>query len=111
MVGYINAMKIEEFEESYVPVASISVTGNDISTSGTATQMTATISPENASVKSVIGSNYCDIYLYLDLRTNYLTVISCIDNLIKGASGQAIQNMNHFFDFDEKAGLDLVPIL
>jgi uncharacterized protein YjdB/lysophospholipase L1-like esterase len=54
--GYINAMKIEEFENAYIPVSEISVSGNDISTSGTATQMTATISPENASVKSVIWS-------------------------------------------------------
>lgn len=62
-----------------------------------------------ASVKSVIGSNYCDIYLYLDLRTNYLTVISCIDNLIKGASGQAIQNMNILSGLHEDTGLQNIP--
>lgn len=64
---------------------------------------------DKASVKSVIGSNYCDIYLYLDLRTNYLTVISCIDNLIKGASGQAIQNMNILSGLHEYTGLTNIP--
>ncbi len=62
-----------------------------------------------ASVKSVIGSNFCDIYLSLDLRTNYLTVISCIDNLIKGASGQAIQNMNIISGLHEYTGLQNIP--
>ena len=56
-------------------------------------------------IKSVIGSNFCDISLHLDLRTGYLVVISTIDNLLKGASGQAIQNMNLMFRLEEWTGL------
>jgi N-acetyl-gamma-glutamyl-phosphate reductase len=60
---------------------------------------------------SVVGTNFTDIGLGYNELTNTLTVVTVIDNLVKGAAGQAIQNMNHLFDFDEKAGLDLVPIL
>ncbi|MFZ1522324.1 MAG: N-acetyl-gamma-glutamyl-phosphate reductase, partial [Lactococcus raffinolactis] len=58
-----------------------------------------------------VGTNFTDIGLGYNELTHTLTVVTVIDNLVKGAAGQAIQNMNHFFDFDEKAGLDLVPIL
>ncbi|GFH40877.1 N-acetyl-gamma-glutamyl-phosphate reductase [Lactococcus insecticola] len=58
----------------------------------------------------VVGTNFTDIGLDYNPLTNTLTVVTVIDNLVKGAAGQAIQNMNHFFGFDEKAGLDLVPI-
>lgn len=51
--GYINAMKMEEFEAMFTPVTSITVSGNDISTSGTSAQMLATITPENATIKAV----------------------------------------------------------
>ncbi len=53
----------------------------------------------------VRGSNYCDLALKLDMRTNRLIVISAIDNLVKGASGQAVQNMNIMFDLPEETGL------
>ncbi|MFZ2558509.1 MAG: N-acetyl-gamma-glutamyl-phosphate reductase, partial [Lactococcus raffinolactis] len=56
-------------------------------------------------------TNFTDIGLGYNELTHTLTVVTVIDNLVKGAAGQAIQNMNHFFGFDEKAGLDLVPIL
>ena len=46
------------------------------------------------SVKEVCGSNYCDIGLHLDKRTGRLTIVSVIDNLMKGAAGQAVQNAN-----------------
>lgn len=55
--------------------------------------------------KQVTGSNYCDIGLQVDERTNRLIVISVIDNLIKGAAGQAVQNMNLMFGFPEMMGL------
>lgn len=55
--------------------------------------------------KEVLGSNYCDIGLHVDPRTNMLTVISVIDNLVKGASGQAIQNANLLNGWDEGSGL------
>ncbi len=60
--------------------------------------------------KQTWGSNLCLIHPSLDNRTGRLVVISAIDNLVKGASGQAIQNMNLMFGLDERAGLDLVPV-
>jgi N-acetyl-gamma-glutamyl-phosphate reductase len=53
----------------------------------------------------VTGSNYCDIGFSIDDRTNRVVVISVIDNLIKGAAGQAIQNMNLLFKLPENMGL------
>ncbi len=58
----------------------------------------------------VFGSNYCDIGLKIDQRFNRLILLSAIDNLVKGASGQAVQNMNLMLGFEEAAGLDLVPV-
>ncbi|MDQ0200669.1 N-acetyl-gamma-glutamyl-phosphate reductase [Neobacillus ginsengisoli] len=60
--------------------------------------------------KEVLGSNYCDIGLHVDPRTNRLTIISVIDNLVKGAAGQAIQNANLMNGWDERAGLDDLPL-
>ena len=57
--------------------------------------------------KHMLGTNYCHIGLSVDKRNNRVTVVSCIDNLVKGAAGQAIQNMNLLCGFDEIAGLDL----
>ena len=61
-------------------------------------------------VKEVAGSNFCDIGLMVDQRTNSLIIVSVIDNLVKGASGQAIQNMNVLFDLPQTTGLVNVPI-
>jgi N-acetyl-gamma-glutamyl-phosphate reductase len=61
-------------------------------------------------VNFVVGSNYCDISLELDEAAGRLVVVSAIDNLIKGASGQAIQNMNLMFGFDETMGLKTPPL-
>ena len=55
--------------------------------------------------KHTLGSNNCVIYPTLDIRSNRLVVISCIDNLIKGAAGQAVQNMNLMFGLPEVTGL------
>lgn len=60
--------------------------------------------------KEVWGSNYCDIGLHVDPRTNRLTIISVIDNLVKGAAGQAIQNANIMNGWDERAGLQDIPM-
>ncbi|KMM38424.1 N-acetyl-gamma-glutamyl-phosphate reductase [Alkalihalobacillus macyae] len=60
--------------------------------------------------KGVAGSNYCDIGFSVDDRTNRITVISVIDNLMKGAAGQAVQNMNLRFGFAETEGLMLSPV-
>ncbi|ERN52696.1 N-acetyl-gamma-glutamyl-phosphate reductase [Alkalihalophilus marmarensis] len=59
--------------------------------------------------KEVYGSNFCDIGIGYDERTNRITVISVIDNVVKGASGQAIQNWNIMNGWDEATGLNVVP--
>lgn len=58
----------------------------------------------------VRGSNFCQIGWSLDSRTGQLIVLSAIDNLVKGASGQAIQNMNILFDWDQTLGLTQLPL-
>jgi N-acetyl-gamma-glutamyl-phosphate reductase len=60
--------------------------------------------------KEVWGSNYCDIGFAVDERTNRLTIISVIDNVVKGAAGQAIQNLNLMMDWEETLGLELTPV-
>ncbi|MHA1914661.1 MAG: N-acetyl-gamma-glutamyl-phosphate reductase [Promethearchaeota archaeon] len=60
--------------------------------------------------KWVKGSNYCDIGFVIDKRVEKLIVISAIDNLIKGAAGQAVQNMNLMFNLKENEGLKSIPI-
>ena len=57
----------------------------------------------------VRGTNYCDIGFKFDKVNNRLILISAIDNLVKGAAGQAVQNMNLMLGFDETAGLLNVP--
>lgn len=54
---------------------------------------------------NVINTNFCDIGFAFNEKKNILTVMSAIDNLVKGASGQAVQNMNLIFGLDEKTGL------
>ncbi len=54
----------------------------------------------------VRGSNFCDIAPLVDLRTGRIIIVSAIDNLVKGASGQAVQNMNLVCGFPETTGLD-----
>ncbi len=65
---------------------------------------------ESPTTKNVYGSNYCQIGLAVDKRTQRVIVLSVIDNLVKGAAGQAIQNMNLMLGFDEKEGLDFSGI-
>lgn len=60
--------------------------------------------------KWVEGSNYVDIGFKIDPRTNRIIMMGAIDNLVKGAAGQAVQNMNLMFGLDECEGLDLVPM-
>ena len=60
--------------------------------------------------KWVEGSNYVDIGFKLDPRTNRIVMMGAIDNLVKGAAGQAVQNMNLLFGFDEAEGLSMVPM-
>ena len=60
--------------------------------------------------KWVEGSNYVDIGFTLDPRTNRIVMMGAIDNLVKGAAGQAVQNMNLLFGLPESEGLELVPM-
>lgn len=61
-------------------------------------------------ISNVRGSNYCDIGASVDKRTGRLVLVSAIDNLVKGASGQAVQNMNIMFGFEENEGLSQIPM-
>jgi len=58
----------------------------------------------------VKGSNYCDVFAKVDERTNRATIIGVIDNLVKGAAGQAIQNMNVQMNLPQTTGLNVVPL-
>ncbi len=60
--------------------------------------------------KQTWGSNFCLLYPTVDIRTNRLIVISCMDNLVKGGAGQAIQNMNLMLGFPETTGLDMLAV-
>lgn len=60
--------------------------------------------------KEVWGSNYCDIGFSVDERTGRVTIVSVIDNLVKGAAGQAIQNLNLMMGWDETTGLEFTPV-
>lgn len=61
-------------------------------------------------IKNIRASNYVDIGWQTDKRTGRVIVMSCLDNLVKGAAGQAVQNMNVMFGFDETAGLRQLPV-
>ena len=60
--------------------------------------------------KWVEGSNYVDVNFKIDERTGRIVMMGALDNLVKGAAGQAVQNMNLLFGFDEAEGLNLVPM-
>lgn len=65
---------------------------------------------EFPNVRNVRGSNFCDIGVYADRRTGRVVVVSAIDNLVKGASGQAIQNMNLMMGFHEMEGIKVAGL-
>lgn len=62
-----------------------------------------------ATTRTVRGTNYCDMQLYLVNGGRMLEMVSVLDNMVKGAAGQAVQNMNLMYGFDERAGLDFIP--
>jgi N-acetyl-gamma-glutamyl-phosphate reductase len=59
--------------------------------------------------RHVSRSNFCDIGFKVDTQQNRIILISAIDNLVKGAAGQAVQNMNIMFGLDEECGLMQIP--
>ncbi len=69
------------------------------------------ILPENnfPATQYVRGSNFCDIGFKIDTRTDRIIILSTIDNIVKGAAGQAVQNMNLMCGFAETAGLESAP--
>lgn len=64
---------------------------------------------QTADLKFVKYSNFCDISLHYDERYHQVIVVSTIDNMVKGAAGQAIQNMNIMYNIEETKGLKMVP--
>jgi N-acetyl-gamma-glutamyl-phosphate reductase len=65
------------------------------------------VSPTEIDMKQVVNTNRC--FLHIDKHNDNILITSIIDNLLKGASGQAVQNMNIIFGLDERAGLHLKP--
>lgn len=64
---------------------------------------------KTANINCVRFSNYCDVSVHIDKNTDALITVSAIDNMGKGAAGQAVQNMNIMLGFEETAGLRQVP--
>ncbi len=70
----------------------------------------AKVVAEPPQTKHTSGSNDCAIHPSVDLRSDRLMVIACLDNLVKGAAGGAVQNMNIMCGFDESAGLEQLAL-
>jgi N-acetyl-gamma-glutamyl-phosphate reductase len=68
------------------------------------------LTSDDVSLKDVVGTNRCLIGVKSARSANKIIILSAIDNLCKGASGQAVQSMNIIFGFDEKEGLEMAPI-
>jgi N-acetyl-gamma-glutamyl-phosphate reductase len=60
--------------------------------------------------KQTLGSNHCIIHPRVDEKTGRVLVLSCLDNLVKGAAGQAVQNMNLMLGLPEDAGLGSLAV-
>ena len=60
--------------------------------------------------KWVEGSNYVDVNFVIDERTGRIIMMGALDNIVKGAAGQAVQDMNILFGLPEETGLELVPM-
>ena len=65
---------------------------------------------ETPETRWVEGSNFVDVNFKIDERTGRIIMMGALDNLIKGAAGQAVQNFNIMFGFDENEGLQQVPM-
>jgi N-acetyl-gamma-glutamyl-phosphate reductase len=59
----------------------------------------------SANPRHVRGSNFCDLAVYVDARAGWVVTVAALDNLVKGAAGQAIQAMNLMLGFPEDVGL------
>jgi len=65
---------------------------------------------ERPTTRSVVGSNYCDVTVVADPRTNRAVCVSAIDNLGKGGAANGVQNLNIMFNWPERAGLEAPPV-
>ena len=68
------------------------------------------VSSEPPQTKQTLGNNQCLIYPTVDQRTGRLIVISCLDNLVKGAAGQAVQNMNLMCQLPQETALESLAV-
>ena len=68
------------------------------------------VTPTPPQTKQTLGNNFCLVHPTVDRRTGRLIVISCLDNLVKGAAGQAVQNMNLMCGFPETESLDALAV-
>ena len=68
------------------------------------------VPPTVPQTKQTTGTNLCLVYPTVDVRTGRLIVVSAIDNLVKGAAGSAVQNMNVMCGLEETAGLQNIPL-
>jgi N-acetyl-gamma-glutamyl-phosphate reductase len=68
------------------------------------------LSDDFPNTRDVYGTNFCKIAVFKARISNQIVIVSVIDNLVKGASGQAVQNMNISYGFDEREGLNLLPV-
>ena len=97
----------------YVPVAPERTSGRYLSEVSRRLSRTTIYSlaavRKAARTAAVTGTNFCDIGLVLNPMTHIVTVIAVIDNLVKGAAGQAIQNVNKWAGLEETAGLRQIP--
>jgi len=68
------------------------------------------VTPEPPQTKHTLGSNFCLVYPTVDLQAGRLVVVSCLDNLVKGAAGQAVQNMNLMCGLPEGMALESLAL-
>lgn len=90
---YTNEQLLECFHQFYDDAPFVRFRDNDLPT-----------------IKEVAGSNFCDIGINYNPVTNTITLVSVIDNLMKGAAGQAIQNFNLLWNLEPTSGLPTLPI-
>lgn len=101
------------FTTAYVPLAKTATTADLLEVYGEsyAGEAFVRVLPEGRlpTTRAVLGSNYCDVMVIADRRVGGAVCLSAIDNLGKGGSGQAVQNLNIMYKLSERTGLDAPP--
>ncbi len=80
---------------------------NTTTTSSSSVYLNKDVCPQTRWVE---GSNFVDVNFKIDPRTKRIIMMGAMDNLVKGAAGQAVQNMNLMFGFEEEEGLRMAPL-